>query len=441
MKASLEHIPLRWFLILVMLCGIVLYAYRLSETTVFIADIARDATRSLELWRNKELTLIGPPASFGQRGTRELYFGSFSLYLGMLGLLLGGFNPIAATMLGIILLLCSVPCMYLFLKGVSQDEYFSRLGTLFYVLSPLTVSHARFFWNANFLIPFSVFLGLAIVRKRFLFAGLLLGVMINFHYACVLYGGGYLLYLLLKRRYKEGGLLLAGTLLASVPLIVFELRNEFYLTHALLFNLQKGSGSVLGLMGGLITSLIKVSFTFVGMLPAEISYPTLLPVELSRYSYAARYLFPIYPLLVWVLTRGLMLSKLRRIHLLVLLLMGLTSVGIVMRTPLEKEYIPLTTIEKVSAAIVQDSPQAPYNITENIIGDARAISFRYFLLRDADVQPEGIESYQNLQTLYAVSPSKEKIYAEKRWEFTATPDLMLKKDQKIDSVHVYTFAR
>ena len=41
-----------------------------------IEDTARDSVRMIQIWQGKELTLIGPPASLGQRTDKEFFLGS-----------------------------------------------------------------------------------------------------------------------------------------------------------------------------------------------------------------------------------------------------------------------------------------------------------------------------------------------------------------------------
>lgn len=441
MKASLERISTRTFLCGVMLVAACLYFFHLRESLVFIADVARDTTRALELWKYKEITLIGPPASFGQSGTQQIFFGSLSLYLGAAGLVMGGLDPVAASYISGALFVAAIPALFIFLRLLIKDELASKLGVLVYAISPLTVTHARFFWNANFLIPFAIFFAYCASKKNYLLAGLIAGLMINFHYVTIVYGMGYIVYLLGKRNYRSAVAVCLGIVIASLPLLVFELRNEFYLTHAVLFNSTHGAGSLVQLIKGLFQSVLLIPLTFVGIVPAEISYPTFFSLTPSEFSYNARYLFPVYPLVIAGIVYAFM--RMRKLSFIfgVIFFMLATSVRTVMHTPTSREYISLNTIEKIASAIIKDQPQAPYNITENIIGDARAISYRYFLLRDAAVQPESIEHYTNLDTLYVVSPSASKVYKEKRWEFTATPKLKLKHDTTIDTMHLFTYKK
>ena len=473
---------MKWKVALIIVVAFFLYSYDLTGTTVFVNDIARDTIRSLEILKNKELTLIGPPASIGQYGTRNIFFGSFSLYMGALGLAIWDLQPVAAAYIGVLLFLLAVPFMYALLKDLSDSKKVSLIGTVLFAFSPLTVTHARFFWNANFLIPLSVFFWFFIRKKRYLLAGLTAGIMMNMHYITLLPVLFYVTYLLYKRSYKAMRCLVIGFIIASLPLIVFELRNEWYLTNALIHNLQNPSESSRQFLW-LITRFSESTLAFLGLRPAEISYPTLVvlpPAIITALSitllaicmfawkhlyqkfgvffvllfmmnvvaimlshqahFNIRYMFPIYPLVVW--TTGEALSRLNKRILIqgVILFMFLTSGMILMQKPqLPETYISLAVIEDITDAIVNDSLDMRYNITENIKGDARAMPFRYFLLRDADKQPENFESYTHLSRLYVISPTEEKIYKESRWEFTATKNLDLIRREDFGEVSLFTF--
>ena len=134
---------MKWKVGLITLVAFFLYSYHLTETTVFVNDIARDTTRSLEILQNKELTLIGPPASIGQYGTRNIFFGSTSLYIGALGLALWSMQPVAAAYMGVMLFLASIPCMYVLMRSLSDSKKLSLIATAVYAFSPLTVTQPR----------------------------------------------------------------------------------------------------------------------------------------------------------------------------------------------------------------------------------------------------------------------------------------------------------
>jgi hypothetical protein len=99
------------------------------------------------------------------------------------------------------------------------------------------------------------------------------------------------------------------------------------------------------------------------------------------------------------------------------------------------------TVEEISKAIVADSPTGKYNVTENILGDARSLSFRYFLMRDAKVKPQSVEVYDRIDTLYVVTPSLDKTYKEDRWEFVASGPKKISWEKDFGDLKLYKFIK
>lgn len=484
--------PLLVFGILVLI-ALYVYFLRIHETLDFQHDTARDTLRSLEIIKNKETTLIGPPMSFGQYGTHEVYFGSLALYIGAAGLFVSGMKIFGAVIPLAVFGTLSIPFLYLFLKKVSDNTYAPFIGTLLYTLSPLVVTHTRFFWNANFLLPFGIMLWFMFIYgkdmkkwwKSLLFmggAGLTAGLMTNFHYITipvVLFMG---LYLFMHKKIKDGITFLLGFVIASIPLITFEARNNFYLTNAFLKNLQEAGGNVLQSIP--VTSLTAPVLSFLGIQSAEVPFATLgfMPIlgliigiliyvimilkvkrmdglhrwmgalffvmlfigyALSTEMYYVRYIFPVMPIMVWLLTEVFLQKKkhftVLLIAVLIPMIFSLYSILTFQPGLQTSGFVSVLTLEDIGGYIVKDEPKLPYNVTENITSGAQAIPFRYVLTRDTLNNPHDKESYSGLETLYVISPSEEKIYEDARWEFTATPNLTLVNVKEFGEVNLYTF--
>lgn len=86
-------------------------------------------------------------------------------------------------------------------------------------------------------------------------------------------------------------------------------------------------------------------------------------------------------------------------------------------------------------------PDGAYNLTENLHGDARATVFRYFITRDALVKPQDELTYNNLSTIYVISPTLEKVYKEGRWEFTASSPWKMVFEKDFGEVNLYKFEK
>lgn len=485
------------FLILVILMGFFFYTFRLKETQIFTNDTARDTLKALLIWQNKELTLIGPPASLSLNTIREVYFGSLYLYIGILGLMAVNWDPIGAVLPNTVLFTLSIPLFYMFISAQTRDKYKILFATLLYTLSPITVIHSRFFWNPNLIIPFSVLFWYLIAQKAekkrrmiiySLSAGITAGIMFNFHYITVLPVASFLLILFFTKQRFKSLVALVGLITASLPILLFELRHNFYLIQSFLFNftnqqldIQTSPIYILDRWGQLFNILGAV----LGLKSAEIYYPPffnqnnimlvvilpiivgcavltfkeikkinslfLLPLLISLlitvyFSFdkglLIRYLFVVYPLLIWLIASVFYLPNFKYLSLLVFIPVMYASLGILYNdAKLERSYLSLREIEQICKKIIYENPTGRYNITENIHGDARAMAFRYCLNKDGKVKPQNELSYTNLSTLYVVSPSLDKIYQEKRWEFTASAPWKLVETEKIDSVNLYKFVK
>ena len=459
-------------IIIISLVGLFFYTFRLHDTQLFINDTARDTLRALRIWQGREITLIGASASFSEKTAREIYFGSAYLYTAIAGMLVSGFSPLGAVLPNTFLLTFSIPIFYLLAKRISKDKFFLLFSTALFALSPVTVTHARFFWNPNLLIPISVFFWyLALSPKdtkhfslKLLTSGVLAGLMFNFHYFALIPIFLFCIYLLISRKFDHLLYLGFGFFLGSLPLIIFELRNNFYLTNAFIYNFSLGIRGLSHSLGFYLDGLLRVFLSVVGLSHGEIAFPifetgqvfrlvsgtvffvlsilyflkkrrqanlywlwlSLFPTIIftlytSSYDLYLRYLFPVFPLLILFIAAIFSELKFSYLSLIFFIPILFSDFAIITKNiTLQDDFISLTKIEAVSKAIVSDNPTGKYNVTENIHGDARATAFRFFLLRDAKVKPQDEIHYGDLDTLYVVSPSLEKTYQDNRWELAAS---------------------
>jgi len=484
-------------IIAVTILGFIAYSFRLEKSLLFAHDTARDTLHALNLFRERKLTLIGPPASFGQYGIREIYFGSLSFYIGILGLIVSRFDPVGAIYPNTVLFTLSIPIFYLLMANLlKRNKEQNFLSLILYTVSPITVYHARFFWNPNLIIPFSVLFWWLVLNKpfkkhhqlSFFLAGMAAAVMFNLHYFSIFPILIYITYLLYNKKFSRSAFLGTGYTLLSLPLLIFELRHKFYLTKAFLFNMThiNSNGQVLNRLIYSTTRFFDAFYAILGLKYAEVHFPILLKKELfstvalligfllirgflkkanSKYriffliilitniftlklspqdEIHIRYLFSIYPLLIWFIAISLPKNPLKY---LIFIPIVYASFLIVTTTPTIKDpyfsYVSIDKLKKITNTITKDVQkyQYPnYNISENMSGDARANSFRYFLVKDAKRQPNSKLAYTNLSALYIISPSLKKIYRENRWEFYATPNLKLTKTVNFGEVKLFKFA-
>jgi len=457
--------------------------------------MARDTLASLRILKNKEFTAIGPPISFGQYGTREVYFSSLTYYMGALGLALTNSNVLGPVYVNIILMIIGLYFLYLFGKNFFKNENKALIITFLYALSPPIVAHLRFFWNPNFIISiapiFWYFYYRALTKKEkiyYFFIGIFAGTLFLFHYfvlPVILFS---IFFLIKKKSFKKIFFVFFGFLIVILPLIIFEIKNQFYLIKAIIFNLTENAkfhnsykpifsrplilkfldifqipvifiGSqteathfypiiklnysqtvILGLVIFLILILKNLNYKNdkINVFILIFIFTSLISSLLAHESYYLRYFFICLPILSLLFVN--LINKKNIIIIAVIFL--ITNIRILhsqkAHNDLIKEkgtsYPTLFHIEKVAKIIEKEKFKTPYNITENFIGDARALYLRFFIEKNNRIPKLNDEiSYTNLKTLFVFAPSLQVIKKEKRWEFTATPNLKLTKKYKIDN--------
>src|SRR3989344_1130603 len=94
-----------------------------SQHLNFSFDQAWGATRVLEIWENKEFTLVGPGSSIVING-KQILQGSINYYFYLIFLLLGNFDPIISSYLfmlfaGLMIIPLYLGVRYLFNKNVA----------------------------------------------------------------------------------------------------------------------------------------------------------------------------------------------------------------------------------------------------------------------------------------------------------------------------------
>ena len=114
----------------------------------FSFDQAWSSTRVLEIWRNKEFTLVGPGNSIVVGG-KQIIQGSINYYFLLVFLLLGKFDPVISSYL--FMLFCAVMLMPLY-YGVKMlyNHKAAVLTLVVYTLLPVYIDFTSFFFGPGF---------------------------------------------------------------------------------------------------------------------------------------------------------------------------------------------------------------------------------------------------------------------------------------------------
>ncbi len=460
----------RFFLTCICALALFFCVFRVKETYILAEDVARDTLKILTMWQNKENTLIGPPASFSLTSDNKFYFGSFSYYLGLLGLLLSSFDPVGAAIPTIFLFIVSIPFFYRFCGNIQASKLVKVTATVLYGTSPLIISHMRFYWNPNPVIPLSVFFWYLVTLKNkkkvfeiYFPAGLVMAVIFNLHYFNALPMLIWTLIVMIRKNWDKIFGLIFGFFIGSLPLLIHEVTSEFSLTKALIENMGYIPEvpvtwlTVLGRMGEIFTAVLGLKhgeiyfpaifgnklpgFWLVWLLIFGLAILTiiknlkekrvLLSIPLfitiifaaifSNTVFYARYVFGAVPLVIWFLAEMFDGKIQRFLWIPVMISVIVATFGIlIFQNSISTGYIPVKILEKVSEAIVKDEFKGNYNLTENIDVDGHALALRYYVLRDSSNKPQGIGAYDRLDRVYVMAPSLERIRDENKFEYYAS---------------------
>src|SRR3989344_5057007 len=130
------------FLILV---NILIRSVNYSEHLNFSFDQAWTSTRALEIWRNKEMTLVGPGSSI-VTGGKQILQGSINYYFLLVFLLLGNFEPLISSYLFMIFTALMIIPLFYGVKLLFNQKAAILIISL-YSLLPLYIDFSSFFYD------------------------------------------------------------------------------------------------------------------------------------------------------------------------------------------------------------------------------------------------------------------------------------------------------
>lgn len=226
-----------------MLFFIVLFIFirslNFAEHLNFSFDQAWGATRVMQIWKEKEFTLVGPGSSIVVKG-KQILQGSINYYFYLIFLLLGNFDPIISSYLFMLFAAVMViPLFYGVRLLINQKTAIFVL--VVYSLLPLYIDFTRFFFGPNYqftLIPLLVyFMGLYRKREKtihLLLVFFMIGILSQFHYATLILFPLLFSYYYFNLRtepvklYRLIFISSTGFLIGFSPIILFEIKNNFY---------------------------------------------------------------------------------------------------------------------------------------------------------------------------------------------------------------------
>lgn len=356
--------------------------------------------RSKEIWDKKEITLLGPTASPIVEG-RQFFQGPLVYYcLSLIGLFTN-WDPVNISWMMVILGTLGMYFIYKTIRLLS-DENSARIGALIYCFFPITVKFSNFVWNPNFLLvltPIFLYCFVRAIKENSclwsLGAGILAGMGLQFHFQfgpTILISG---LYLSIKNRRCLMPFLF-GLFVGYLPLIIFDLRNNFYNIRTIIL---------------WITSSHKEN--------TQIQWHYVL-------SYIVILIVPI----------AILINKLEfKIKTAVIAVMIAIFISII-RLDINND-LTISSQNKIVHIILAEGCPSNYNVASTVTGDTRAYNLRY-LLTIRGCPPEEVDKYPETKTLFLMAPVDRPIETETVWEVTSLGKIIVKQRTSInDKVILY----
>lgn len=218
--------------LLILLGGLFLRLYRLSDYLQFLGDEGRDVLIVKRMIVDHQWTLLGPSASVG-----GFYIGPIYYYFMLPFLWLSNLDPVGPAVMTALFGLGAIILSYTLTKRLIGQRA-ALIAALLITISPKMVEISRFSWNPNPMPFFALLTGLLVYfstrkfQKSFIFAaGVSVGIMLQLHYIDLIFLP--ILYLWIFLLSKKGNLLFSfflatlGIVLGDSLFLLFELRHNF----------------------------------------------------------------------------------------------------------------------------------------------------------------------------------------------------------------------
>ena len=431
-----------WPILVILLATLLIHLFRLDSLITIGGDQGYDLLKIKGILEG-DLTLLGPP--IGRFRDTVLYLGPLYYYLQAPFLMLFKLDPVGQMVPIIISRLATTFFVYLASKKLfnRQAATISAIvaGVSPYFLEKLGQPSLPYLIPAVVSIIIFLFIKSKKTAKTFVLLGFLSGLMVHLHYLglSVFLALAIFACRLKEQKLKSLAFLFFGFILSISPLLLFEARNNFFLTRQIASQLTKG---VIGTQTPLMTDQIISSINFltkdiIGVqLPFIISLLLIITaaalalkpkkekiaiaflisivvinlaaVGLYRQEAQPHYLAAVYvPLFILAGATIARIAKFGKFLPLVLTLV--ITVALIKGNDLERtsgytmpEDLTLRQIRQISKLIVEDVGSETFNITSTLDGDSRAMPYRY-LTEVYGKTPEDVQNYDKGQNLYIIT--------------------------------------
>jgi uncharacterized membrane protein len=288
---------------------------------------------------------------------------------------------------------------------VSAEKIFNRkialIATIIYIFLPITIHYSNFIWNPNILLTltsFFIFLGVKCFENKkwwnYLIWGILGGICFQFHFQFGLILLLTFLFLLFKKQnYKNILLFIFGCGIGYLPLIIFDLRNNFYNIKTILEWLRYGNDGKFDFADYYVLSFVPFFCLAAGYFLNKIKKQIVL-VSL---------------LIILVIYSGSYFVKINKL--------GSLGMAKGWSYQLEKQTV---------REIIKNGCPKDFEIASIINGDTVAYPLRY-LLEIENCKPMPIDDYSRAKKLFVVASNNKNLSDENIWELLSIGNFEVKK--------------
>lgn len=383
-------------LLAIILFAVLVRFYNFNNRVTFWSEQARSLVVSADYIHNKP-SLLGQPYFIREdKNSHILYSGALFNYSLIPLLLVSNYDPVIITVFFTILNILTGLAIYFVAKKMFNTSI-ATISSAFFLFNDLMIYHSLFIWAYN-LLPLVGILVLyyswRYIHKNsnidIFIVGLLsgLGISLQFLFAPIALLVFIVNFVKSKKKLFATLLFGLGMVLANLPMLVFDIRHNFY-------NLATLFQYFLDTLGG----KSNASFAYYYFLP----------------------LWPVFAILgAYLIVRIIKWNKVFGAILISLYLyLNLASSNVSFLNPTGMpEGLKVADIDKASKIIANDAT-GNFNVAEVLDFDKRAYVLRYFTEFKYGKKPIGETEYQNLQLLYVLSQKDYNFEKSGVWEITS----------------------
>lgn len=396
LKSSMKKSFLFLFIVITIV-SIFARFWNYKELVGFTLDAPIHLTEVKNMIDSGKIGLIGPSVTSKETFGRMIFTGPFHYYvLAILGII-SNWDVVFISGFYTSLWIATFAILFFWLN----KRFGGTIAILLYTLLsfyPFFIQISRQIWNPHFIPLFGTLFLLCLVERKkiyhYLIAGIFWGLGLNIHYSTLLWVFIAIFFMvsdIVKKKFhiKNWLILILGVVVAELPLLVFELRHNFYNINTIFFHIKYGSSSV--------------GYTF------NIWYYYVLPFLAPAVFLLGKFLYNIGRKKIFIVPT-LILSSLSFYFVL-------SAFGPQGQKAMHYPGWNIATQKKVANIIIKDN-EKDFEVAETVSSDTQATDIRWWL-RQEGTNAMKVDQYKEAPVLYLVAPLSRPPETETVWEVSS----------------------